>query len=231
MVAYACMSNGTLTLYYGLWSDAVTKADTRVGQRIYEDLPGKEYLPWNDIRTQVQKLVFDSSFSSYAPEDISFWFSGMSGITEVDLRNLITTNVKACDALFLDCTNLKTIYDAGNFNDKAGEGKEMFLNCINLVGGNGTPYDAHYTNLKYAHIDVQGNPGYFTQYVEPVNPPAYTYKLLFSSDDINNVENMYKSIIEPSNEQSYEFVFSYKNIEEAMGIKGQDPKSLKGLNF
>ena len=69
------------------------------------------------------------------------------------------------------------------------------------------------------------------QFVQPVNPPAYTYKLLFSSDDINNVENMYKSIIEPSNEQSYEFVFSYKNIEEAMGIKGQDPKSRKGLNF
>jgi hypothetical protein len=30
------------------------------------------------------------------------------------------------------------------------------------VGGNGTVFNAKYTNQAYAHIDAEGNPGYFT---------------------------------------------------------------------
>lgn len=39
----------------------------------------------------------------------------------------------------------------------------MFLNCTQLVGGNGTTYDANHIDAEYARVDGEnGLPGYFT---------------------------------------------------------------------
>ena len=38
----------------------------------------------------------------------------------------------------------------------------MFWGCNLLKGENGTEYDSSNTKVSYAHIDVAGNPGYFT---------------------------------------------------------------------
>ena len=160
------------------------------------------------------------------------WFEGMSGLTEIDIRNLNTTQMTNCNYMFKDCSNLITIYDAGNFNPLKAEGYEMFLNCINIVGGSETKYDAHCDNAKYAHIDGgEDDPGYFSTYVEPVNPPANTYKLLFATDDYNLVVNMYKSFVVPTNEQSYTYPFTYSNIAATMGVEAKDPSRLDIMSF
>ena len=39
---------------------------------------------------------------------------------------------------------------------------DMFDECLSLVGGNGTAYNSSKTGKSMAHIDVSGNPGYFT---------------------------------------------------------------------
>ena len=38
----------------------------------------------------------------------------------------------------------------------------MFLNCGNIVGGNGTKFDTTYKDATYARIDTAGTPGYLT---------------------------------------------------------------------
>ena len=38
----------------------------------------------------------------------------------------------------------------------------MFLHFTNLVGGNGTTYDASHIDTTYARIDTADTPGYFT---------------------------------------------------------------------
>ena len=67
-------------------------------------------------------------------------------------------------ALFLNCSNLTTIYvvedwDLGHLYDSDG----MFYGCTSLVGGKGTTYDQNHINSEYARIDGGPNrPGYFT---------------------------------------------------------------------
>ena len=40
----------------------------------------------------------------------------------------------------------------------------MFTGSTKLVGGNGTRYSTAHVNQEYARLDVNGTPGYFTQY-------------------------------------------------------------------
>jgi hypothetical protein len=66
--------------------------------------------------------------------------------------------------MFVGCTNLRTIYVGNGWSTAAATGSEqMFYNCSNLVGGQGTTYDANHIDKAYAHIDGgPSNPGYFT---------------------------------------------------------------------
>ena len=68
--------------------------------------------------------------------------------------------------MFDNCTSLTTIYASKGWsiaNLTEGSDNMMFYNCINLVGGLGTTYDANHIDYTYAHIDGgTANPGYLT---------------------------------------------------------------------
>ena len=65
--------------------------------------------------------------------------------------------------MLFGCSNLKTIYASDSFTTAAvTDSRQMFTNCGKLVGGNGTVYNASNITATYAHIDAEGNPGYFT---------------------------------------------------------------------
>ena len=66
--------------------------------------------------------------------------------------------------MFYGCTNLRTIYVGSGWSTAAvTSSSDMFFNCTNLVGGQGTTYDANHIDKAYAHIDGgPSNPGYFT---------------------------------------------------------------------
>ena len=58
---------------------------------------------------------------------------------------------------------LKTIYVSEKWNNtNIGDSYGMFAYCVNLEGGNGTAYKVIQTDKKYACIDRDGQPGYFT---------------------------------------------------------------------
>ncbi|MBQ7510370.1 MAG: BspA family leucine-rich repeat surface protein [Prevotella sp.] len=97
-------------------------------------------------------------------------FNGCSNLQTVDLTNFTVEKNNSLFSMFAGCSNLTTIY----CNHDWAEGKtltfewqltnfaNMFTNCNKLVGGNGTVYNPENTNVLYAHVDVAGNPGYFT---------------------------------------------------------------------
>ena len=72
--------------------------------------------------------------------------------------------------MFEQCTNLKTIYvkeydstnNTGWTTSAVTNSTNMFLNCNNIVGGNGTKYNATYKDATYARIDTAETPGYLT---------------------------------------------------------------------
>ena len=67
--------------------------------------------------------------------------------------------------MFADCVSLKTIYLVDGWNtNKVEISKDMFRNCPNLVGGQGTKFNEKHTDAEYALIDGgESNPGYFTK--------------------------------------------------------------------
>ena len=70
----------------------------------------------------------------------------------------------SCGYMFNGCAALTTIYTRADldFND-VSQDDYMFTGCNKLVGGNGTKAITNIQHYKsYAHVDVPGNPGYFT---------------------------------------------------------------------
>lgn len=87
-----------------------------------------------------------------------------TALTSLDLTDFNTSGVTNTKSMFEGCTALKTIYATNSFttvNLPNLNSLNMFNNCPNLVGGNGT----HVTNTykTYARIDKPDQKGYFTQ--------------------------------------------------------------------
>ena len=92
-------------------------------------------------------------------------FSECPKLTVLDLSSFNTSNVTDMWLAFWKCTSLKTIYVSPNFDTtNVTDGSEMFTDCENLVGGEGTTYSSANAGVEYAKIDdpANGNPGYFT---------------------------------------------------------------------
>ncbi|MBR5038885.1 MAG: BspA family leucine-rich repeat surface protein [Prevotella sp.] len=90
-------------------------------------------------------------------------FEECLALETLDLGGWVTSNV-TCNSMFSNCTNLTTIYVGAGWDMSAvTKGNKMFLECVNLLGGSGTVYDANHTDRSYAHIDGgPSNPGYFS---------------------------------------------------------------------
>ena len=98
----------------------------------------------------------------------SMWgmFNGCGSLTSLDLSGWNTSNVTLMESMFEDCSSLTTIYcgEAWSTEDVSlSDSENMFLNCTNLMGGNGTVYDALHIDKTYANIDgAPVYPGYLT---------------------------------------------------------------------
>ena len=91
-------------------------------------------------------------------------FSGCSSLIELDLSSFDTKNVDVTDRMFLDCTNLKTVYVSDLWNmQSVTSSTDMFKGCTRLVGEDGTTYSPTNITKTYARIDGGENaPGYLT---------------------------------------------------------------------
>ena len=106
-----------------------------------------------------------SGFNTGKVTDMTYMFSACPLITSLDLSGFNTGKVVFLSCMFNGSENLKTIYIGQGWKIcKKTDGLEMFKNCNNLIGGQGTKYDENHTDVEYAHIDGgESNPGYFTK--------------------------------------------------------------------
>ena len=106
-----------------------------------------------------------SHFDTKNVQNMKNMFGVCSALTSLDLSNFNTANVTSMEGMFSYSPYLTTIFTGNGWSTAAINPSEiMFKNCINLVGGMGTTYDANHVDAAYAHIDGgTSNPGYFTE--------------------------------------------------------------------
>lgn len=109
-----------------------------------------------------------TNFDTGNVTDMSSMFKYCQRITELDLSSFDTSKVTTMLSMFERCSRIKKIYvsDLWNVNSVQSEGSTLlFKNCsTNLVGGQGTIWNASNDGVEYARIDRpdSDSPGYFT---------------------------------------------------------------------
>ena len=123
------------------------------------------------------------NFSTESMQMMSYAFKDCESLLSIDLSSFVLPGRVNTNNMFKNCKSLNIIYVNDNWDgNNVFDSEDMFIGCINLLGGKGTKYDSSYTNGAYAHIDEGvDNPGYFTKKVAP-GTPGY-YKLVFILDD------------------------------------------------
>ena len=105
-----------------------------------------------------------SHFSTSNVTNMYAMFSGCSSLTNLDLSSFGTSNVIDMHRMFRRCSQLKTVYVGNDWTTNNVEtSSDMFIECFNIKGGNGTEYDSNHIDKEYARIDNRPNrPGYFS---------------------------------------------------------------------
>ena len=189
--AYAVQSTDkkTLTFYYDYMMDS------REGT-VYEVPKVMINAGWRN--NQITTIDFDESFADYDgltsaftmfsdmtalteinhlerlntenATDMQYMFSGCTKLTTLDLSGFNTKKVTSMSYMFYGSTALTTIYVGANWDVSlvTTYGANMFTNCTNLVGMNGTTYDSNHVDVEYARIDgLNSQKGYLSAKVEP----------------------------------------------------------------
>lgn len=106
-----------------------------------------------------------SSFDTNNVVDMGGMFANCSSLTKLNLSSFDTEHVCWMRNMFKDCSALTTIYVGDDWvMDELQYSTDMFKNCVSIVGGKGTTYDADHVDEAYARIDEgPDNPGYFTE--------------------------------------------------------------------
>ena len=91
-------------------------------------------------------------------------FSWCPLLKVLDLTSFDTKKVTNMSFMFADCKALTTIKcnDDWSKNTALQFSGDMFKNCENIVGGNGTQLDKNNVDVTYARPDIKGQLGYFT---------------------------------------------------------------------
>jgi surface protein len=138
---------------------------------------------------KVDEISLKNVDTSYTT-DMGQMFSGVTNVEELDISSFDTSSVTNMTTMFNGCTNLKTIKVSRKFKtDRVITSTTMFSDSTQLVGGNGTTYDANHVDKEYARIDTNDTPGYFT-----LKTPASNFGNLTSS--IRNTANKIANIKE-----------------------------------
>ena len=123
--AYAEFDNatGTLTFRY-----KGVKPEGAYGLNEGRNLPD-----WNNLGTNVKKVVFDASFASARPTNCYGWFKDFTNLTTIEgFEYLNTENVTNMTRVFNGCSALTSL-DLTNFNTaKVTDMKLLFANCSAL---------------------------------------------------------------------------------------------------
>ena len=117
-----------------------------------------------------------SSFNTSNVTNMSYMFQGCTVLRRLDLSSFNTSNVTNMSSMFKGCDILSRIYVGNDWSTAAvTSSSNMFLDCLKLIGGQGTAYNANHIDAAYAHTDGGiSNPGYFIDINAPQSYACYT---------------------------------------------------------
>ena len=103
------------------------------------------------------------NFDTSQVTDMEGMFAGCTVLPVLDLSSFNTSQVTNMSGMFDGCNLMRFIYVGNGWSTAAAtESTNMFKDCLKLVGGMGTFYDANHDDAAYAHLDGgTSNPGYF----------------------------------------------------------------------
>ena len=142
-----------------------------------QSITGMEYLNTSEVTNMAYMFMLCTSltsldvshFNTSKVTDMNSMFCKCSSLTSLDLSSFNTSKVTKMGWMFSNCSNLRTIYVGSGWSTAAvTSSNDMFRDCTNLVGGQGTTYnESNPWDKTYAHIDGgTSNPGYFTEWKE-----------------------------------------------------------------
>lgn len=91
--------------------------------------------PWDDVKLDVTRAVFDPDFSEGGLANASYLFHGFENLVEVEGFEELS-GATSMNQMFVSCASLETIW-ADGFTSSATSGSLMFSGCSRLVGGQG----------------------------------------------------------------------------------------------
>ena len=162
-----------------------------------------------------------SSFNTEKVTNMDKMFSYCQSLTSLDLSSFNTQNVTEMVNMFDYCLSLRTIF----CNDDWGKSsvleysKDMFSQCVSLVGGKGTKWTSDIIDARYARPDGGTNkPGYFTwngaevytEFVEATGTLTYYY------DDKKASRTGVTEVYDPEDHDAVRFKGYYKKVTKAV---------------
>lgn len=150
--AYVVEDGSTLTFYY----DANKKTRTGTVYGIYQKQASDKSIPawagtYNESKSSITSVVFDSSFKDYKPTSTRDWFNKCTNLKNIEgISNLNTENVNNMNGTFAYCESLTTLnvsnFNTGNVTDMNG----MFFKCFALTSLDLTNFDTgKVTDMSY----------------------------------------------------------------------------------
>ena len=116
-------------------------------------------------KQNLTSITFDNIDTS-GVTNMTRMFQGCRNLTELDLSMFDTSSVTQTDLMFSNSSGhstLTTIYVSNSWDmSHVTSSTDMFKGATNLVGGNGTTYNASNVDKTYARVDQTGTPGYLT---------------------------------------------------------------------
>lgn len=101
-----------------------------------------------------------SSFNTDLVETMQFTFTNCSTLTRVNIRNFNPKNVENMSGMFSECKHLITILVGSDWTQEnissVTSSQNMFVNCNEIIGNDGTTYDASKVDKTNAHTDAGG---------------------------------------------------------------------------
>ena len=111
-----------------------------------------------DTRNATRMFRMFAACYALSSLDLSSWDT--NGITDMSGMFDMSENMNFSGSRI---PNLRTIIVSSGFVvNNVDSSSDMFKSCTTLIGGAGTTFDSTKTDKSMAHVDVAGNPGYFT---------------------------------------------------------------------
>ena len=127
--------------------------------------------PWDDVKLDVTRVVFDSDFSQGGLTNASYFFNGFLNLVEITGFEEMQ-GVGSFNQTFSGCASLETIYATEWAPTSSPTGSLAFYSCGRLVGGGGFVPD---TMANISHLAL-GEDGVLTDPAADTRDWFYCYQ-------------------------------------------------------